>query len=160
MMPALRALRCLWPSDSRYFARVRRVLKLPAYRRLLGAYTLNELAFSIGSVALALLVYRRTGSALGATAFFLCSQFFPALVAPMVVARLDRRAPREVLPSLYARKGSPFGRLPVGSTADRPPCPVACEPLGMFQNRLFGASAKWLFRRGRDSPARPYAPES
>jgi predicted MFS family arabinose efflux permease len=87
---------------------VRRVLKLPAYRRLLGAYTLNELAFSMGSVALALLVYRRTGSALGATAFFLCSQFFPALVAPMVVARLDRRAPREVLPALYALEGVVF----------------------------------------------------
>ena len=53
------------------------VLKLPAYRRLLAAYTLNELAWSVGSLALAVLVYRRTGSAIGAMGFFLCSQFVP-----------------------------------------------------------------------------------
>ena len=48
-----------------------RVLKIAAYRRLLAAYTLNELAFMVGSLTLALLVYRRTGSAFGAAAFFL-----------------------------------------------------------------------------------------
>ena len=44
----------------------------------------------IGSVALALLVYRRTHSALGATAFFLFAQFVPALLSPLCVARLDQ----------------------------------------------------------------------
>ena len=48
----------------------------------------------VGLVALALLVYRRTGSALGATAFFLSAQFVPALISPMAVARLDHRPPR------------------------------------------------------------------
>ena len=46
---------------------MRRVLQLPVYRRLLGAYALNELAWSIGTLALAFLVYARTNSALGAT---------------------------------------------------------------------------------------------
>lgn len=78
-----------------------RVLRLPAYRRLFVAYTLNELAFSIGSLALALLVYRRTGSAIGAAAFFICSQFLPALMSPVLVARLDRRGARGVLAVLY-----------------------------------------------------------
>jgi MFS family permease len=55
----------------------------------------------VGTVALTLLVYRRTGSALGATAFFLCSLFAPALVSPMLVARLDRRPLRPLLPALY-----------------------------------------------------------
>jgi MFS family permease len=55
----------------------------------------------VGAVALTLLVYRRTGSALGATAFFLCSQFVPALASPMLVARLDQRALRPVLPAMY-----------------------------------------------------------
>src|ERR1039457_2482315 len=77
---------------------VKRVLRLPAYRRLLAAYTLNELAWSVGSLALAVLVYRRTGSAVGAMAFFLCSQFFPALISPAVVARLDQRARSEERP--------------------------------------------------------------
>lgn len=78
-----------------------RVLQIPAYRRLLAAYSLNELAFMVGSLALALLVYRRTGSALGAAAFFLASQFVPALLAPLAVARLEHRRPRPVLPALY-----------------------------------------------------------
>lgn len=77
------------------------VLRIPVYRRLLAAYALNELAFMVGTVALALLVYRRTGSALGATAFFLASQFIPALISPMAVARLDQRSPQVVLPVLH-----------------------------------------------------------
>jgi predicted MFS family arabinose efflux permease len=80
---------------------VNRVLKIGPYRRLLAAYTLNELAFMVGSLALALLVYRRTGSALGAAGFFLASQFVPALIAPLAVARLDHRPPRPVLSALY-----------------------------------------------------------
>ena len=55
----------------------------------------------VGSLALALLVYRRTGSALGASAFFLASQFVPAFISPLAVARLDHRPPRAVLPALY-----------------------------------------------------------
>lgn len=77
------------------------VLRIPAFRRLLAAYALNELAFMVGTVALTLLVYKRTGSAAGATAFFLCSQFVPALVSPIVVARLDQSPPRPILPALY-----------------------------------------------------------
>jgi hypothetical protein len=80
---------------------VRAVLKLAAYRRLLAAYIFNELAWSIGSVSLALLVYRQTGSASGAMAFFLCSQFVPALLAPALVARFDQLPARGILPVLY-----------------------------------------------------------
>jgi len=80
---------------------VKPVLRIPAFRRLLAAYALNELAFMVGTVALTLLVYRRTGSAIGATAFFLCSQFVPALVSPALVARLDQLPLRPVLPALY-----------------------------------------------------------
>ncbi|HTX11315.1 MAG TPA: hypothetical protein VME22_22025 [Solirubrobacteraceae bacterium] len=77
------------------------VLRIAAYRRLVAAYTLNELAFMASSVALTLLIYARTGSAFGATAFFLCSQFVPALLSPMLVARLDQRPLRPTLPALY-----------------------------------------------------------
>jgi predicted MFS family arabinose efflux permease len=84
------------------------LLKLPAFRRLLAAYTLNELAYSIGAIALALLVYRRTGSAIGASGFFLSSQFVPALISPALVARLDHRAVRRVLVVLYLLEGVAF----------------------------------------------------
>lgn len=90
---------------------MRLVLKLPGYRRLLVAYTLNELAYSIGSLALAVLVYRRTGSALGAAAFFLCAQFVPALISPAVVARIDQRDPRTILSVLYGLEALAFASL-------------------------------------------------
>jgi len=90
---------------------VKRVLELPAYRRLLAAYALNELAYYFGSVALALLVYNRTGSALGAAAFFLCEQFVPALIAPLLVARVDQHSPQAVLPVLYAIDAVAFAVL-------------------------------------------------
>ncbi len=88
-----------------------KALKLPIYRRLLAAYALNELAWAVGTLALSVLVYRRTGSALGSTSFFICSQFLPGLVAPILVARLDRRAPRRVLPALYGAEGVLFAVL-------------------------------------------------
>ncbi len=53
---------------------MKQVLRLPAYRRLLAAYALNELAWSVGTLALSVLVYRRTGSALGSAVFFLYSR--------------------------------------------------------------------------------------
>ena len=90
---------------------MRRVLELPAYRRLLAAYSLNELALSIASLALAVLVYRRTGSAIGAAGFFLCSQFVPALISPALVARLDQRSVRPVLATLYSLEGIAFVAL-------------------------------------------------
>jgi MFS family permease len=88
-----------------------RCLRVTAFRRLLLAYVLNELAWSVGTLALSVLVFRRTGSALGSTAFFLCSQFLPALISPAMVARLDRSAPRKVLPALYVLEGVLFGVL-------------------------------------------------
>ena len=71
-----------------------RCLQIPAFRRLLAAYVFNELAWSVGTLALSVLVYRRTGSAIGTSVFFLCSQVIPALLSPALVARLDRGAPR------------------------------------------------------------------
>lgn len=88
-----------------------RCLRMRAYRRLLAAYVLNELAWSVGTLALSVLVYRRTGSAIGSSAFFLCAQVVPALVSPALVARLDRTSPRRVLPILYAVESALFAVL-------------------------------------------------
>ena len=80
---------------------VRRVLQLAPYRRLLGAYTINELAVTVGAVALSYLIYHRTGSAIGAAAFYLCALFLPALISPLLVARIDQWPVRKILPALY-----------------------------------------------------------
>jgi predicted MFS family arabinose efflux permease len=88
-----------------------RCLRIGAFRRLLTAYVLNELAWSVGTLALSLLVYKRTGSAIGSAGFFLCSQFLPALLSPALVARLDRASVRVVLPILYAVEAVLFGAL-------------------------------------------------
>ena len=88
-----------------------RCLRIVAFRRLLTAYVLNELAWSVGTLALSLLVYKRTGSAIGTAGFFLCSQFLPALLSPALVARLDRASGRVVLPILYAVEAALFGVL-------------------------------------------------
>ena len=80
---------------------MRGVLRLATYRRLLAAYALNELAWSFSTLALSFLIYRRSGSALGAAAFFLGTLFVPALISPAVVARIDRRHPRLTLSVLY-----------------------------------------------------------
>ncbi|HSO99244.1 MAG TPA: MFS transporter, partial [Solirubrobacteraceae bacterium] len=70
------------------------------FRRLTLAYGLNMLAIQVAEIVLALYVYRRTGSAGGATLFFLSTQFVPGLLAPWAVARLDRGRAR-VLSALY-----------------------------------------------------------
>ncbi len=75
------------------------------------AYLINELAWSVGTLALAVLVYRATGSAIGSAAFFICSQVLPAFAAPALVARLDRWPPRVILPLLYGLEALLFGVL-------------------------------------------------
>ncbi len=90
---------------------VRRLFALPGFGRLCAAYALNELAWFVGTLSLSLLVYRRTGSTLGTAAFFLCSQAAPALVAPVLVGRLDRASPRRLLPAIYWTEAILFGLL-------------------------------------------------
>ncbi len=87
---------------------MRRVLHLPAYRRLVTAYTLNELGWSIGMVALSYMIYHRTGSAFGAAAYYLCSSFAPAIFSPMLVARIDQLPSAPVLAGLYAMEALVF----------------------------------------------------
>jgi MFS family permease len=88
-----------------------RCLRIVAFRRLFAAYVLNELAWSVGTLALSLLVYRETGSAIGSAGFFLSAQFLPALLAPALVARLDRASVRIVLPILYVVESLLFAAL-------------------------------------------------
>jgi MFS family permease len=87
---------------------VKGVFRLPAYRRLLTAYTLTQLAYLIGSLTLTVLVYRRTGSAVAAAGYFLCAEFAPSLVTPLIVARIAGRPARRLLPLLALAEAAVF----------------------------------------------------
>ena len=86
-------------------------LSVPAFRRLATSYTLNELTWSFGTIALAVLVYERTGSALATTLLFLATTFAPALLAPALTARLDQFPARRALPGLYLVEAALFAAL-------------------------------------------------
>ncbi len=70
-------------------------------RRILLAYTVNELGTWFGYVALALGVYDHTHSALATAGLFIARGLLPALLAPVLVARVERFDRRWMLAGLY-----------------------------------------------------------
>jgi MFS family permease len=79
--------------------------KSPRLRRILLAYTINELGTWFGYVALALGVYDHTHSALATAGLFLARGLLPALLAPMLVARIERSPRRSFLTFLFVLEG-------------------------------------------------------
>jgi predicted MFS family arabinose efflux permease len=88
-----------------------RPLRHAGFRRLATSYTLNELGWGFGTVALSLVVYDQTHSALATTALWLCTLLVPALIGPAATALLDRGATRRVLPALYLVEAAIFAAL-------------------------------------------------
>jgi MFS family permease len=86
-------------------------LKRPQFRRLATSYGVNELGDWMGIVALSVLVFDRTGSALATATLFLGTRFLPALVAPVLVARVEQPPPRFALPVIYCGEAAAFGAL-------------------------------------------------
>jgi len=70
-------------------------------RRILFAYTVNELGTWFGYVALALSIYDHTHSAFATAGLFLARGLLPALCAPMLVARVERSSRGSILASLF-----------------------------------------------------------
>jgi Transmembrane secretion effector len=83
-------------------------LRLPAFRRLLGAYAINALGNWAGQIALSILVLQRTGSPAAVTAVMIAGQFLPALVAPRLVAAAETIGARVMLPILLAAESALF----------------------------------------------------
>jgi hypothetical protein len=81
---------------------LRASLRVPEFRALLVSYVINRAGDVVGTLALAVVVLATTGSALATALLFLASQFLPGLVGPLLVARIDCRAPARLLPVLYA----------------------------------------------------------
>src|SRR3954465_8897261 len=71
-------------------------LHIPAFRRLAASYGLNEFGDNFAIVALAILVFDSTGSALATAALFVAGKFVPAFAAPVFTARVDRGAAQVV----------------------------------------------------------------
>jgi MFS family permease len=65
----------------------------------------------MGIVALSVLVFDRTGSAMATAALFLGTRFLPALIAPILVARVEQPPPRFALPVIYCGEAAAFGAL-------------------------------------------------
>jgi MFS family permease len=83
-------------------------LRSAAFRHLAAAYTINELGNWVGDVALAILVFDRTGSALATAALFLTLRFLPALLAPLLTSRLVVVKGSRILPAIHLGEGVIF----------------------------------------------------
>ncbi|HEU4906467.1 MAG TPA: MFS transporter [Solirubrobacterales bacterium] len=91
--------------------RLRDPLRRPAFRRLALSYAVNEMGDWLGIIALSVLVFDRTESALATALLFIGTGFLPALLTPFFVARFERPPPRFVLPAVYATEALAFGAL-------------------------------------------------
>jgi len=105
----------------------RALLRRPGFRSLAITYGLSELVDWLTTIALAVLVYEATNSALATTVLFVASKFVPAFAAPAITSRVDAVSPRRSLPMLYTLQASAFGgmmrslsRAPSDSSDDQP----------------------------------------
>jgi Transmembrane secretion effector len=86
-------------------------LRVAGFKVLAGGYSINELGNWLGDIALAVLVFDQTGSALATALLFVGTRFAPALLAPAVVARVEALRPRLSLPLLYGADAVVFAVL-------------------------------------------------
>jgi MFS family permease len=85
--------------------------RVAEFRALLFSYAINRAGDVVGSLALAVVVLRATGSGLATAGLFLCTQFVPGLLGPFLVAHLDRRAVGRMLPVVYVVEAALFALL-------------------------------------------------
>jgi MFS family permease len=90
---------------------LRAPLRRPLFRRLAATYAINELGDWMGLIALSVLVYDQTGSALATAALFIGTGFLPAMLAPVLVAKVELPSPRYALPVLYCAEAAVFAGL-------------------------------------------------
>lgn len=88
-----------------------RVLRIGPFRPLAAAYTLNELGDWLATIALAILVFDRTGDAFATTALFVSTKFLPSLLVPMLAARAERVSVSRTLCALYVAEACAFAAL-------------------------------------------------
>ncbi|HEU4705630.1 MAG TPA: MFS transporter [Solirubrobacterales bacterium] len=94
-------------------------LRRPLFRRLATTYAVNEIGDWMGIIALSVLVFDRTGSAMATTVLFLGMRFLPAFFAPLLVTRAERPRPRFSLPIIYCGEATAFCGLALLASPDR-----------------------------------------
>lgn len=92
-------------------ATIREATRVPGFVPLASSYAINEIGDSLGTIALAILVYDETGSAMGTAALFLASAFLPAFAVPGLVSGLERHRVGRVLTVLYLVEALAFCAL-------------------------------------------------
>jgi hypothetical protein len=80
---------------------VRSTIRSPRLRRILLAYSVNELGTWFGYVALAVGVYDHTHSALAVAGVFIAARLLPSLLTPALVVRVEASPRRSELSGLY-----------------------------------------------------------
>ncbi len=80
---------------------MRSPLASPQLRRIIAAYTVNRLGTWFGFIALAVVVYEHTHSAVAVSALLVAGQVLPAFVVPALVARVEASSRRGELSGLY-----------------------------------------------------------
>ncbi len=93
-----------------------RLLRHTQFRALAVTYGCSEIVDWLTTVALAVLVFDMTNSALATTVLFVAAKFVPAFVAPACTARVDGIAPRRSLPVLYALQAVAFAAMALTSS--------------------------------------------
>src|SRR3954463_15813043 len=86
-------------------------LRVAGFKVLAGGYSINELGNWLGDIALAVLVFDRTGRPLATALVFIGTRFAPAVLAPAVVARVEAFRPRLSLSLLYGLDAVVFALL-------------------------------------------------
>ncbi len=81
------------------------LLRAPRVRRIVIAYTVNRLGTWFGYIALSLAVYAHTHSALAVAGLLVAAEAVPALVVPLLVARVEASTRRAGLSALYVFEG-------------------------------------------------------
>lgn len=87
--------------------------KSPRLRRILAAYTVNQLGNWFGYIALSVAVYDHTHSAIAVAGLFIAARFLPALLVPALVARAEASPRRGELSRLYIAEGLTAAALAV-----------------------------------------------
>jgi MFS family permease len=86
------------------------------FRRLALSYALNEMGDWMGVIALSVLVFDQTGSAIATAVLFIATQFLPGLLVPVFVARAEQAPPRVALPLIYSGETAAFAALALLAT--------------------------------------------
>jgi hypothetical protein len=90
-----------------------RPLRSAEFLHLAFGYWVNEFGTWVGEIALTILVFDRTHSALGTAALFLAMRFAPALFAPFLTATAEAMTLRVVLPTFYVLEAGLFACIAV-----------------------------------------------